>query len=145
MILKQKFVKNIYSMNFLLNERIYTTMRVGHLYKKSWISKFLIVSSVLLNWKRWIKYAAQIAASGRIILLSTGSKQHSSSLNMNSPRASRRSKEHSERDFTQRTHVKFRISLHSQELCNVLKNNQLFDPRSLPSDRVSHCVTTSRL
>ena len=104
----------------------------------------LIVSSGLLNWKKWIKYAAQITASGRIFL-SMGSMQHSSSPNMNSPRASRRFKEHSERDFTQRTHVKFRISLHSQELCNVSKKNQLFNRRSSQADRVIHCVTTSRL
>ena len=64
---------------------------------------------------------------------------------MNNLRASMRSKEHSERNVTQRIHVKFWISLHSQEFCKVLQKNQLCDCKSLPADRVSNCVTTSRL
>ena len=96
------------------------------------------------NLKKINQIRSQIAASRRN-LLSTWSKKHSSSPNMNSPRTSRRFKEHSERNFTQRSHVKFRISLHSHGFCNVLKKNQLFYRRSMPTDRENDCKITSRL
>ena len=82
-----------------------------------------------------IKYPAQNAASGRI-LLSTGNKEHSSLPNMNSTRAFIK-------EFYPKCQVKFRISLHSQDFCHVLKKNQLFELIFLPADRVSDCVTTS--